>query len=120
MPKPGKPIRYKPTGKMYSSEVAAGKDLGPTLVPEAKQDNFVWFRMHRAHPHDFQTMIDGEWVDYPPSTTAEDLRAKRDPVAGGRAAGNGAAPAGPGDLHRFSLTRRVQEGTVFEVEHYLV
>jgi hypothetical protein len=109
------PVRYKVTGKIYPSEVAAGRELGPTLAPDAKQNNFVWYPMHRANPHDFQRMVDGDWVDYPPATMADELRAKRDALL--------PQPPGPrnGDeLQKFSLTRRTQRGTLLGVEHYLV
>lgn len=118
------PIRYKVTGKIYPSEVAAGKELGPSLAPDAKQNNYVWYPMHRANPDSFQRMIDGEWVDYPPvpTTSADQLRAKRDLLLPASAhVGNGAdATRSLVELQKFSLTRRVLDGTLLSVEHYMV
>ena len=108
MPKPGKPTRDKVTGKIYPTEGAAGRDLGPSLVPDAKQDNWVWFKMHRAHPDRFQTMVDGDWVDYPPTTTADELRRKRDELL----------PTPRGDLLKFSVTYRGD--TAETPAHYLI
>lgn len=117
-------IRDKVTGHIYPSEVAAGKALGPSLVPTAKQNNYVWYPMHQAHPDRFQKLVNGQWVDYPPSLTptADELRAKRDRLL--RAQGNGAGGEQDGSTHveplKFSLTRRVRQGTLITIEHFLV
>lgn len=62
-----KPIRDTTTGKEYSSESKAGKDLY-WLVGGDIKDTHVWFKILRRFPDRFLTKnADGEWValDHP-------------------------------------------------------
>jgi hypothetical protein len=62
MPKRRKPIRDKTTGKEYPSEYQAGLALH-RLVGGDPSDRFVWFKIARAFPRRFQTLVDAQWVD---------------------------------------------------------
>ena len=57
-----KPTRDKQTGKQYRSEYQAGLDLYK-LVGGDPNDRRVWFKIARAFPGRFQTLVDGQWVD---------------------------------------------------------
>ena len=62
MAKRGDPIRDKTTGKTYASKYRAGLDLWK-LVDGDPSDTYVWFKIARAFPGRFQTLINGKWVD---------------------------------------------------------
>src|SRR5258708_6697568 len=102
MPNAAKPVRDKVTGKSYPSEVAVGRDLGLSLAPDAPQNNWVWYAIHKAHPERFQTMIDGEWRDHFPD-------GYRSP------AGTNVASQ---ELRKFAVSYRPNERTVST--HYLI
>lgn len=57
-----KPIRDKTTAKQYPSEYRAGLNLYG-LVGGDPNDRHVWFKIARAFPGRFQTLVDDQWVD---------------------------------------------------------
>lgn len=66
-----KPIRDKTTGKEYPSQYSAGLHLY-RLVGGDPADRHVWFKIARAFPGRFQTLVDGQWVDVDYDTSGRD------------------------------------------------
>lgn len=103
-------IKDTRTGEVYESMYAAGKAIGPKEYPNLKQDQHIWFAIHRdkANVGRFQTTEDGgaTWVDLPFTPSKRKSAAERKAAAAAKGESNGtAAPAGETKEQRIARLR---------------
>lgn len=115
-----RPIKDTKTGEVYESMYAAGKAIGPKEYATLKQDQHIWFAIHRdkANVGRFQTTTDGttwEVLAFTPSKRKSAAERKASDAAKSNGATSGAAvPAGETKEARIARLRAELEASEAE------